>query len=170
MPDPNLTNEYSGAYLIRNPEPDTAYGVPELIQAECEWYEQFDAPIDREKEKTAMEYKNLALYAGSDKTYKVVVKDRNLNPINVYGGIGVMSWKKHKSDLPPMIVQKHTNIAGQGCLGDPTQGELIFYIVPTDTQALEARQYVFDVKLIQSTGKVYTVAEGVILLREPVNP
>jgi len=163
-----LENEYPGNYSLRHPDYDTAYGLPETIQAECEWYEDFDAPLDREQEKTNMRFKSLGLYAGSDKTYKAVVLDRQLNPINVYGAVGVMSWKRIKEDTT-FVLQKHTNVPSEGSIGAPDQGELLFYIVPDDTDALEIRQYVFDVKLTLPTGKTYTVAEGTIQLRQPVN-
>ena len=169
MPDPVLDSFYPHSYEIRHPEPDTDYGLPEVIQGECDWLEQFDGPIDREQEKTSMIFKSLSMYAGSDKTYKCVVKDRTLNPINVYNGVGIMSWKHDKS-ATAFILQKHTNIPSEGSLGDPTQGELLFYLVPADTSALEIRQYAFDVKVHLSNGKWYTVAEGTINLHKPVNP
>ena len=168
MPDPIMESMYPDVYSLRHPEPDTSYGVPELIQGECDWYEQFDATIDREQEYYAMVYKSLSLIAGSDKTYKCIVKDRQLNPVNVYGAVGVLSWK-HDRAATSYTLQRHTNVSGEGSIGDPTQGELLFYIVPANTSALEERQYLFDVKLILPTGKAYTVAEGTINLHKPIN-
>jgi hypothetical protein len=160
---------YSGSYELRHPEPDTDYGLAETIQGDLDWIEIFDAPLDREQEKSAMVFKSFSMYAGSDKTYKCVVKDRALNPVNVYGGVGVMSWKRLSTDVA-FVLQKSTNVPSQGSLGDPTQGELLFYLVHTDTHVLEARQYAFDVKLTLPNGKTYTVAEGTINLHVPVNP
>ena len=116
-----------------------------------------------------MIFKSFSMYSGSDKTYKCVVKDRALNPVNVYGAIGVMSLKRLSTDVA-FVFQKNTNVPAEGCIGDPTQGELLFYIVPSNTNTLEARQYAFDVKVTLSNGKKYTVAEGTINLHKPVNP
>ena len=168
MSDPNLENMYPDVYCLRHPEPDTSYGLPELIQGECDWFEQFDGTIDREQEYYDMVYKSLSLIAGSDKTYKCVVKDRTLNPVNVYGATGVLSLK-HDRNMVGFTFQKSTTYPAQGSIGDPTLGELLFYLVPGDTSALEERQYLFDIKLILTSGKAYTVAEGTINLHKPVN-
>jgi hypothetical protein len=166
--DPVVNDLYPSSYELRPPEPDIAYGVPELIQGECDWIEQFTGEIDREQEYYNMVYKSLSLQASTDKTYKCVVKDRQLNPVNVYGGVGVLSLKKLRTDTA-YVFQKHTNVPAEGSLGDPTQGELLFYVVPADTDALEERQYLFDVKVTLSNGKTYTVAEGTINLHKSIN-
>jgi hypothetical protein len=164
-----MDSMYPAVYCLHHPVPDTDYGLPETIQGELDWLTTFDAPLCREQEGYNMEFKAFSMYAGSDKTYKCVVKDRQLNPVNVYGGVGIMSLKRLSTDAV-FVIQKHTNVPTEGSLGDPTQGELLFYILPADTATLEARQYAFDVKVTLSNGKHYTVAEGTINLHVPVNP
>jgi hypothetical protein len=110
---------------------------------------------------------NIILYAGDDKTYRVYVRDRDLNPIDLTGAVGVFTLKKYKTDSSATL-QKRTDVSGEGQMGAADLGEMLFYILDTDTQSLETRQYVFDVKIKVESGKIYTVLEGTLNLRRPV--
>ena len=161
-------NNVDGSYELRYPEPDTSYGIPEIIEARLNHKDTFDAFIDRTREKTNMEFRSFALYAGNDKTYEVYVKDRALNPINLQGSTCVLTMKREKEDVTP-VVQKSTVDPTQAQLGNVHNGQVWFYILPADTVSLEPRQYPFDIRVTVQNGKTYTVAEGVIMIKEPVN-
>jgi hypothetical protein len=122
--------------------------------------ETYNGYIDRIPRSQSMAYPNLMMYAGNDKEFFIIVKDGELAPVNLTGGSGTMTWKKTKSG--PIVFQK------VGVLGAPDNGEIDFYLVPTDTALLEPRQYVFDVTVTTSAGKKYTVLEGVLTLMQPV--
>jgi len=111
-------------------------------------------------------FETIELYAGNNRTLRVYVKDDNLDVINVTGATGVLTVKKTKDSSAEFT--KSTAIPAQGQIGSPDQGEMLFYIVPADTANLDVRQYVFDVKVTLSTGKAYTVLEGIINLQQPV--
>ena len=113
-----------------------------------------------------MPYESIDLYAKNNRTFRVYVKDADLNIVNVAGCTAVFTFKKTKSDSA--LFTKSTAIAGQGQIGSPDQGELIFYILPADTVNLDIQQYVFDVRLTLPSGATYTVIEGVINLQQPV--
>ena len=113
-----------------------------------------------------MPFETIELYAGNNRTLRVYVKDDNLDVINVTGATGVLTVKKTKDSSAEFT--KSTAIPAQGQIRSPDQGEMLFYIVPADTANLDVRQYVFDVKVTLSTGKAYTVLEGIINLQQPV--
>lgn len=117
--------------------------------------------------RRAVPYESIDLYAKNNRTFRVYVKDADLNIINVAGCTGVFTFKKTKADA--VLFTKNTAVAGQGAIGSPDQGELLFYILPADTVTLDIRQYVFDVRLTLPSGAVYTVLEGVINLQQPVS-
>lgn len=116
--------------------------------------------------RNAVPYESIDLFANNNRTFRVYVKDSDLNIINVTGCTGVFTIKKTKADAPQII--KSTAIPAQGAIGSPDQGELLFYILPADTVNLDIRQYVFDVRLILPSNATYTVLEGVINLQQPV--
>jgi len=115
----------------------------------------------------AVPYEEIQLYANNNRTFRVFVKTPDLNVVDLTNAVGVLSVKPDKTVVSPVIV-KHTNVPSEGQIGAANQGEMFFYIVPSDTVALDIRQYVFDVKVTLSNGKTYTVIEGVIDLLQPV--
>ena len=115
----------------------------------------------------AVPFQPVDLFANNDRTFRVFVKTPDLNIVNLTGAQGILTVKTDKSAISP-VFQKSTMVGTQGAIGSPDQGEMFFYIVPADTANLEIRQYVFDVKTILSTGKAYTVLEGVLNLDQPV--
>jgi hypothetical protein len=117
--------------------------------------------------RKAVPFETIELYANNNRTFRVYVKDDNLDIINVAGATGILTVSVAKGSSPAFI--KSTAIPAQGQIGSPDQGEMLFYILPADTVNLDIRQYVFDVKVTLSTGKVYTVLEGVINLQQPVS-
>ena len=162
-----MSDFYKARYDQREPLPPTDFGEPEIIDGDLNYQDKFDGLIDRTGEKTAMAFKNLSLYAGDNKTYVVYVKDRWLNPIDLEGAVGTLTVKQDKDDTSPLI-QKHTNVSGEGDIGTHEDGEMYFYLIPSDTSSLSERQYVFDVKVVVNS-KTYTVAEGVINIKQPVS-
>lgn len=117
--------------------------------------------------RAAVPFEPMDIYAGSDRTLRVFVKTPDLNIVNLTGAQGLLTVKTDKSATVPSIT-KTTLVGAQGQIGSPDQGEMFFYLVPTDTSALAIRQYVYDVRLTLLTGKTYTVLEGVINLQKAV--
>jgi hypothetical protein len=156
-------------YQLRHAEWDTSFGIPETMNCELNYMDMIIGLIDRTERANTMVIQGFSLYQGNNKTYVCYAKDRNMNPINISNAVCVLTVKREKSDVTP-VFQKYTNVPGQGEIGAPEKGEFYFYIVPTDTTSLEAeRQYSFDVKILMPTTNVYTVAEGTILIKKPVN-
>ncbi len=117
--------------------------------------------------RLAVPFESIDMYLNNNREIRVYIKDPELNIVNVSGATGIFTLKQTKDK--PVIFSKSTAISGQGTIGSPDQGELIFYIKPEDTIDLDSRQYVFDVRLILGSGDTYTVLEGVINLQQPVN-
>jgi hypothetical protein len=116
--------------------------------------------------RAAVPFEPMDLFSGSDRTLRVFVKTPDLNIVNLTGAQGLLTVKTDKDATVPSIT-KSTLSGSQGAIGSPDQGEMFFYLVPADTTALDIRQYVYDILLTLSTGKKYTVAEGVINLQKP---
>ena len=119
------------------------------------------------REGDEMPFYTSDFYAGNNRTYRVYVKDKNLNTIKITGAVCYMTWREKKDDANTL--QKSTAVAAQGQITDATHGEMEFYFLPVDTSELAIRQYVFDVKVVTSSSKEYTILEGVINLKQSVN-
>lgn len=117
--------------------------------------------------RTAVPYEEIQIYANNNRTLRVFVKTPDLNIVDLTNAVGVLTVKTQKGSSTT-VISKSTAIAGQGAIGSADQGEMFFYLIPTDTSSLDVRQYVFDVKVTLVTGKVYTVLEGIIDLQQPV--
>jgi len=116
--------------------------------------------------RSAMPYEKIELMADNDRTLRLLIRDKNLDVIDITGGTGVFTVRTKKSG--PIIMAKSTATAAEGTLGAADEGELFFYILPADTISLDTRQYVFDMQITLSSGKKYTVMEGLINLQNPV--
>lgn len=114
-----------------------------------------------------MPYYGIEMYADNDRTFRVYVKDGNLDIIGLTGATAVLTIKKTKASATATITKSTANPA-EGMIGAADEGEIFFYILPADTASIELRQYVFDVTVTLSSGKSYTVLEGTINLLQPV--
>jgi hypothetical protein len=141
---------------------DTEFGVMEKINCELNYQDKIICLIDRTQEKSNMDFKNLTLFANTDKTYVCYLKDRLLNEINITGATCTLNVRENKGESP--VITKSTDNPTDGVIGAPNKGEFYFYIVPSDTSSLEERQYFFDI-VVEVSLKTYVVAEGVITLR-----
>ena len=117
--------------------------------------------------RAAVPYYSIDMYLSDDRTFRVYVKTPDLNVVDLTGAVGTMTVKTDKSSS--VLTQKKTNVSGEGQIGAADEGEMFFYLVPADTSLLDARQYVFDVSVELSSGKKYTVLDGVINLIQPVS-
>ncbi len=117
--------------------------------------------------RSAVPFESMDIYANNDRTLRVYIKTPDLNIVNLTGAQGLLSIKTDKNATSP-VISKTTADGAQGAIGSTDQGEMFFYLVPADTVSLDIRQYVYDVKVTLTTGKRYTVLEGVINLLEPV--
>lgn len=142
-------------------------GEAESLIGELQYREIFEQFLDRTIPRAlGMTFFNLSLYAGNSKQYVIYVKDRDLVPIDLTGAVASMTWRETKNS--PVVLVKDTTIPTNGVISIPTQGEIRFFIMPADTSTFTPRQYVFDVTVVTAGGGVYTVMEGVILLKQPV--
>jgi len=118
--------------------------------------------------RRSVPYLKFDIYQGNNRQLRVLVRDEDMNVIDITGATGVFTVKETKESTSPSI-QKSTAVAGEGQIGAADEGEMFFFLVPADTSSLDIRQYVYDVKLTLASGKTYTIVEGVVNLLEPVN-
>lgn len=141
--------------------PDDILGI--LTSENCLYGYVNNFPIRR----LAVPYESIDLFAGNDRTFRVYVKTPELNIVDLTGATGVLTIKTDK-DSSVKVVEKSTAVSGEGQIGSADEGEMFFYLIPSDTSSLAIRQYVYDFKVTLSNGKTYTVAEGVINLNKSV--
>ena len=114
--------------------------------------------------KSVPHYK-IDLYSDNNRTIRVYVKDDDLNVIDLTNASALLTVKKTKDTA--VVFTKDTDVPAEGAIGAADEGEIFFYILPSDTVSLED-QYVFDVKITLPNSKEYTVVEGIINLLQPV--
>ncbi len=141
---------------------DYLAGEPEIFNGTLISREIFEISLDRFARINPMIYQSLFLYSNNSKEYVIYVKDRNLVPIDLTGASAKMTFRATKSN--PNIALELT-----GTIPVPTQGEVRFNVLPSDTETLEIRQYVFDVQITTAASKIYTVLEGVLTLKQSVS-
>lgn len=130
-----------------------------------EWKEDFTGKIDSYEGGYNMPVRhNLFLTKGDTKTYRIYVKDRDLNIISLEDAYAVFTVKEKESDEDG-VIEKSTAVESEGEIVSPGTGMAAFFFNPSDTLGLEVTQYVFDVKVIYNSGSTYTVAEGTLTLQ-----
>lgn len=112
-------------------------------------------------------FTTIDLFADNDRQLRLLVRNGNLQIIDLTGATAVFTVKLRKSDTVP-IFTKSTAIVGEGMIGAADEGEAFFFIEPSDTDSLDICQYVWDVTVTLSDGKVYTVSSGLLNLLQPV--
>jgi hypothetical protein len=141
--------------------PEELLGIMESESTFCGLVNNY--PIGRK----AVPYEPIDLYAGDDRTIRIYVKTPDLNIVDLTGATGVLTIKMDKLAVYT-VISKSTAVSGQGAIGVAEEGELLFYIVPGDTDVIPIRQYVFDVRITLLNLKTYTVLEGVINLQKSI--
>lgn len=155
--------------FYKSNDPTEPWELKGELQYNVTWCGYIDVlPVRLTRKVPDVPYYYLDIYAANNKQIQVYVKDKNLNVINLAGARAVLTVRKTKDS--PVLFRKDTANPTEGQIGSPNWGEIYFYIVPADTSGLDAdEQYVFDVRVQVASEKVYTVLEGAINLRKPVN-
>lgn len=105
---------------------------------------------------------NYAIYKGNTKKFTTIIRDENLNFIDLNNCETILTIKKKKSDNIHIIQKIGNNI-------DAINGKTEFIINPSDTIDLQSNQYVWDIQVNFNNGDIYTVAEGTLVVKEKVN-
>ena len=114
-----------------------------------------------------MPYVKFDLYAGSNRRLRVYIKTGDLQIVDLTGATCIFTMRDTKDD--PIVIQKSTANPTEGMIGAADEGEAFFFLVPSDTDALNICQYVFDVSVTLASGEIYkSTVEGVINLLQPV--
>lgn len=118
--------------------------------------------------RCAIPFDIVSFYRNERRRFRIYIRDYANSAVNLTGAVCKMTIRRGKDG--PVTALKSTDVAGDGQIGSPDQGEAFFYIVPEDTSNLDVEdQYVFDVSVSLSGGEgPYTVAEGIINLLSSV--
>ncbi len=113
-------------------------------------------------------FENLFLTQGDDRTLRMYVKDPNNEVINLAGASAVLTFRESSTSDDPSI-ELSTAVPAEGMIGAADKGEIFFFLVPDSTDTLSLRQYVWDCRVTLSSGKTYTVLNGVMDLGNSVD-
>ena len=106
---------------------------------------------------------NLTVDQGATFTSDVTVKDANGNPFNLTGYTALARMAKGYSSTRTRTIITCTVAA------DATTGVVTLSLTSTQTAALDAERYVYDLEITQtSSGNVTRVIEGIISVRPQV--
>jgi len=106
---------------------------------------------------------NLSIDQGATFTSDVTVKDANDNPFNLTGYTAAAKLAKGYASTRTRT-DFTTTVAA-----DPTTGVVTLSLTSTQTAALDAERYVYDLEITQtSSGSVTRVIEGIISVRPQV--
>lgn len=146
---------------------DASQLYPDDITGILVFENQFCGIINNYPRRSAVATASIDMYSNNDRTFRVFVKTADLDIVNLTSAVGTMTVKKEVTSAIPILTKSTVN-PDEGQIGAADQGEMFFYFVPADTEELEARQYVFDIKITLSNGKSYTIFEGYINLVKSV--
>jgi len=101
----------------------------------------------------------------------MIVTDSDGKASDLTGARVVLTVKETVADTNP-IIQKISDFPAQAEVTVPRSGKAKIYLIPSDTQTLAIKQYVFDVWIILPNGKrfavvppsIFEVQAGVTLL------
>jgi hypothetical protein len=101
---------------------------------------------------------SLTIIRGTSKTLRVTVTHSSGEVFDLTGSRLVLTVKEASCDDLPLI-QKRTNVTGEGEIPAPREGIAKFYLKPVDTNRLVTKSYTFDVWLITPLGDRYCIVQ-----------
>jgi len=112
-------------------------------------------------------YQVLDIFANNDRQLRLLVRDPELNVVDLTGATCVFTVKELPTDTVP-VIELSTAVPAEGMIGAADEGEAFFFLVPADTASLTIEQYVWDVRVTAADGKTYTVCNGLFNLLQTV--
>jgi len=112
----------------------------------------------------------MEIFKGDDKTFKIIVQDSDDNTVDVSGAAVVFTVRKTLGADDAEIERKNSAAGGDASeieMTDPSNGEFKIYLIPSNTEDLEADVYVYDIQITLG-GKVYTILRDEFYLKEDV--
>jgi len=104
----------------------------------------------------------IEIFRGSSKTYELHVTDSSEANVNLTGARVILSVKCSLSDPAPLIQKDSQAGAGQVDITHPLEGKAEIKFVPSDTQTMDAGEYIFDVWVELASG-----TRGPVILPSP---
>jgi len=110
---------------------------------------------------------SISIIRGSSKTYALAVTDKNGEPVDLTGSRVIFSVKATFCEEDALIRKDSANGTTEIEITNALGGLADIKMVPSDTNTMNAGEYVFDVWVILSSGKQYPVIPPSKLLVEP---
>lgn len=115
-----------------------------------------------------------AMFTGDHRTFELTVQQFSnvtgeLVAVDITGGTLAFSVKDSLSSVT-VIIAKSSAVIGQIDIVDPVNGRADINLVLADTATLGCGDYIFDVQLTTSTGRIHTLVRGTLTLETDVTP
>jgi hypothetical protein len=99
----------------------------------------------------------ISIIRGQSKTYALAVTDKNGDPVDLTGSRVIFSVKTSFCAEDALIRKDSNNGTTEIEITNALGGLADIKIVPSDTNTLDATEYIFDVWVVLSSGKQYPV-------------
>lgn len=98
----------------------------------------------------------ISVYKGASKLLELTVVSGSNQPVNINGAKLWFTVKRSITDMAPLF-QKRSTVTGEIDITAPDVGRVQITLLPSDTAALDARTYVFDVWIELASGARYVL-------------
>jgi hypothetical protein len=109
----------------------------------------------------------ISVYRGSTKTLVLTVRDQAGTAVNLTGAAIFFTVKNDADETLP-VISKSTAVVTQIAITNPTLGVAQIYLVPSDTQNLDTRQYEYDIWVVLSTNNRHCVLRNVLTVEASI--
>lgn len=104
----------------------------------------------------------IAIIRGASKTFQLIVRNENSEPVDLTGAEVYFTVKKMVSDQNPLIFKKsddplEAEVLDQVANNAADKGKANIYLVPDDTANVAVGKYVYDCWVKLASGKQYPV-------------
>lgn len=104
----------------------------------------------------------IEIYRGASKTYELEVVDGEDAPVDLTGARIVFTVKCDLSDPAPLVQKDSQAGPTQIDITHPKEGIAEIKLLPSDTQTMDAGEYIFDVWVVLASG-----TRGPVILPSP---
>jgi len=94
----------------------------------------------------------IEIYRGASKTFELEVVDGEEEEVDLTGARVILSVKCALADPSPLIQKDSDAGATQVDITHPKEGKAEIKFVPSDTRAMDAGEYIFDVWVVLASG------------------
>lgn len=129
--------------------------------------------VSEEDPGMTTESNKIIIFSGDDRTLSLSVNQSDGSVVDLTGAKIWFTVKNRLADTDAdALIQKRNTAAGGGdteiLVTDAPNGQAQIFIIPTDTEDVDAAIYSYDIQVILSTGKKHTITRSQFCVKEDV--